>query len=55
MFPLSLVRCSITVACRDRTHNVNLAEVDGGYALGMENLYSINVKSRFTVGDPKMG
>ena len=34
---------------------MNLAEVDGGYALGMKNLCYLNIMSRFTVGDPKKG
>ena len=52
MFPLSLARCGITLARRGGAHNVNLAEVDGGYALDMKNLYSMNVKLRFMVGGP---
>ena len=55
MFPLSLTRCGITLARPDGAHNVNLAEVDGGYALGMKNLYCLNIRSRFIVGDPKKG
>jgi hypothetical protein len=55
MFPLSLAHCGITLARQDRMHNVNLAEVDGGYALGMENLCSLNIRSKFMLGDPKKG
>jgi hypothetical protein len=53
MFPLSLARCGITLARRGGAHNVNLAEVDGGYALGMKNLCSLNIKLKFTVRGPK--
>jgi hypothetical protein len=53
MFPLSLAHCGITLARQDRAHNVNLAEVDGGYALGMKNLCALNIKLNFTVGGPK--
>jgi hypothetical protein len=52
MFPLSLALRSVTLARQRRAHNVNLAEVDGGYALDMKNLYSMNVKLRFMVGGP---
>jgi hypothetical protein len=53
IFPLSLARCSITLACQDPAHNVNLAEVDGGYASGIKNLCSLNVSLKFTVGGTK--
>jgi hypothetical protein len=55
MFPLSLAHCGITLARPGRAHNVNLAEVDGGYALGMKNLCSLNFYLKFTVAGPKKG
>jgi hypothetical protein len=53
LFPLSLALCSITLARQDRAHNVNLAEVDGGYASGIKNLCSLNFNSKFRVGGTK--
>jgi hypothetical protein len=53
LFPLSLARRSITLARQDRAHNVNLAEVDGGYASGIKNLCSLNVSLKFMVGSPR--
>jgi hypothetical protein len=53
LFPLSLALLSITLARQDRAHNVNLAEVDGGYASGIKNLRSLNFNSKFRVGGTK--
>jgi hypothetical protein len=41
--------CNTRFARRNRAHNVNLAEVEGGYALGPIFLTCLKMKSRFMV------
>ena len=53
--PIWSARCGVTLARQGGAHNVNLAEVDGGYALGMKNFCYLNIMSRFTVCDTKKG